>query len=236
VQIEVYDKDGKLLQTLDGTKRKGINEVYWNMRTTPPKVASGGAKADFSGFTAPMVLPGEYTVKIKVGDKTYDSKMQLKAEDRPDYTLADRESQYATEMSLYHTHEQLAALVDDVTAKQNNLKLLLAKIQNPKTKVVVQQYYDSLETLRATLMGTKQTSIFANEERLREKITGLYTTICYQEVRPSNLQEERVKGLEIDLKKAEDKNAEITKTFSAKVKAIQDAELPKSKVDLKKGN
>ena len=236
VKLEVYDKDGKLLQTLDGTKRKGINEVYWNMRTTPPKVASGGAKPDFSGFTAPMVLPGEYTVKVKVGDKSYDSKLQLVAADRPDYTLADRQSQYATEMTLYNMHEQLAALVDEVSGKQKSLKLLLGKLQNPKTKNTVQQYYDSLETLRGTLMGTKQTSIFADEERLREKISELYTTMCYQEVRPSNLQEERVKGLQIDLKKGQDKNAAITKTFSEKVKSIQEAELPKSKVELNKGN
>ena len=85
-------------------------------------------------------------------------------------------------------------------------------------------------------MGTKQTSIFADEERLREKISELYTTMCYQEVRPSNLQEERVKGLQIDLKKGQDKNAAITKTFSEKVKSIQEAELPKSKVELNKGN
>jgi photosystem II stability/assembly factor-like uncharacterized protein len=237
VKIEIYDKEGKLLQTMPGTKRKGINVVYWNMRTTPPKVASGGAKPDFSGFTAPMVLPGEYTVKVKVADKVYDSKIQLKAEEKSDYTLADREAQYATAMKLYNMHEQLAALAGDVSNKQKGLKLLLEKMQNPKTKKVVQQYYDSLETLRGTLMGTKQASIFADEERLRENISELYTGICYQEVRPSNLQEERVKGLQADVKKAEEKNAVLTKTFSDKVKAIQEKEiLPNSKVDINKNN
>ncbi|MEO7562668.1 MAG: hypothetical protein ABIT07_08735, partial [Ferruginibacter sp.] len=181
-------------------------------------------------------LPGDYTVKVKVGDKSYDSKLQLKADDRPNYNLADRQAQFASAMVLYNMHEQLAALVDDVSGKQKNLKLLLGKLQNPKTKVVVQQYYDSLENLRSTLMGTKQTSIFADEERLREKISELYISLANQEVRPSNLQEERVKGLQLDLKKGQEKNAAITKTFSDKVKAIQEAELPKSKVDLNKGN
>jgi photosystem II stability/assembly factor-like uncharacterized protein len=237
VKIEIYDKQGKLLQILPGTKRKGINIVYWNMRTTPPKVATGGAKPDFSGFTAPMVLPGEYTVKVKVADKVYESKIDLRAEEKTDYTLADRQSQYTTAMKLFSMHEQLAAVSDDVSSKQKSLKMLLEKTQNANTKKLVQQYYDSLETLRGTLMGTKQTSIFADEDRLRENITELYSAVCYQEVKPSNLQEERLKGLQEDIVKAEQKNAAITKKFSDKVKAIQEKEiLPKSSVDKSKTN
>lgn len=237
VKIEVYDKEGKLLQTMPGTKRKGINVVYWNMRITPPKVATGGTKPDFSGFTAPMVLPGEYTIKVKVGDKVYDSKMDLKAEEKPGYTLADREVQYNTAMKIYHMHEQLAALADDISGKQKSLKLLMDKMQNPKEKKIVEQYYDSLETLRGTLMGTKQTSIFADEERIRENLSEIYSSVCYQEVKPSNLQEERVTGLQAEIKKAEEKNAALTKLFSAKIKPFQEKEnLPKSKVETNKNN
>jgi photosystem II stability/assembly factor-like uncharacterized protein len=237
VKIEVYDKDGKLLQTMPGTKRKGINVVYWNMRITPPKVATGGAKPDFSGFTAPMVLPGEYTVKVKVGEKVYENKLALKAAEKPDYTLADRQVQYNTAMKIFNMHEQLATLAADVTGKQKNLKLILEKMQDPKEKKVVQQYYDSLETLRGTLMGTKQTSFFADEERIRENLSELYSSVCYQEVRPSNLQEERVIGLQAEIKKAEEKNTTLTILFSDKIKAIQEKEdLPKSKIKNNKNN
>ncbi len=237
VKIEVYDKQGNLLQSIPGTKRKGINIVYWNMRTTPPKVASGGSKPDFSGFTAPMVLPGEYTVKVKVGEKVYESKMELKAEEKPDYTLADRQSQYATAMKLYKMHEQLAAVAEEVSNKQKNLKGIVDKIQNPKSKKLVQQYVDSLESLRGTLMATKQTSAFADEERIREGITNLYTSICYQEVKPSNLQEERVKGLQEEVTKAEAKSKLLNKQFEEKVKAIIIKETPpKSTVEVNKSN
>jgi lipase chaperone LimK len=140
-------------------------------------------------------------------------------------------------MKLYNMHEQLAALASGVSAKQKGLKMMLEKMQDPKSKKLVQQYYDSLETLRGTLMGTKQTSFFADEERLREQITELYTAVCYQEVKPSNLQEQRVIGLQTELKKAEEKNEVLVKQFAAKVKAIQDKEvLPPSKVDGNKNN
>ena len=39
VKIEIYDQDKKLVQTIPGGKRKGINKVYWNFRMKPPKVA-----------------------------------------------------------------------------------------------------------------------------------------------------------------------------------------------------
>jgi lipase chaperone LimK len=131
----------------------------------------------------------------------------------------------------------LAKLADDISTKQKGLKMMLEKMQDPKTKKVVQQYYDSLETLRGTLMGTKQTSMFADEQRIRENISELYSSVCYQEVKPSNLQEERVKGLKEEIKKATDKNTVLTKTFGDKIKAIQEKEiLPKSKVDINKNN
>lgn len=238
VLVEVYDNQGKLLQTMNGTKRKGINEIFWNMRTTPPKVATGGTKADFSGFTAPMVLPGDYNIKVKVGNKTFEHTMQLRAKDKADYTLADRKAQYEKAMTLYNMHEQLASLADNVNGTQKELKLLLDSLKNPKKKVVVQQYFDSLEVFRATLMGTKQTSSAAAEERLREKISDLYTSICLQEVGPSNLQEERVKGLQIELQKAKEKNDLITKSFSDKMRKIQDTPMPllKSKIINNKKN
>ena len=222
VKIEVYDKQGKLLQTIPGSKRKGINVVYWNMRTTPPKVASGGSKPDYSGFTAPMVLPGEYSIKVKVADKVYDSKLELKAEPKNDFTFADRVAQYNAAMKLYNLHEQLAKVADDVSTKQQGLKALIEKTQNISSKKIAQQYYDSLEVLRGTLMGIKQTSAFADEERIREQISELYSSVCYQEVKPSNLQEERIKGLEKEVAKAETKNEVITKTFEEKAKAIKE--------------
>jgi photosystem II stability/assembly factor-like uncharacterized protein len=226
VKVEIYDKAGKLLQSFPGTKRKGINIVYWNMRTTPPKVASGGSKADFSGFTAPMVLPGEYTIKVKVADKTFENKMQLKDEGKTSFTPADRQAQYDVAMELYKMHEELAALVDDVTKKQKSLKELLPQVQDANSKIIVQQNIDSLETLRGTLMATKQTSAFADEERIRESISNVYSSVCNQEVKPSNLQVERVKGLQVEVKKAIEKNEIITKQYGEKVKAIALKELP----------
>ena len=227
VKVEIYDNAGKLLQSMPGTKRKGINIVHWNMRITPPKVAGGGTKMDFGAFVAPMVLPGEYTVKLKVGDKLYENKMLMQRDERSDMSLTDMEDQYNTSMQLFNMHERLAKLVDSISTKEKMLKENLDKLKNVKVKKLVQEYYDKLEALRSKLLATKQKSIFADEKKLREDITEVYAAVCNQETKPSNLQKERTGVLLQQVGDAEKLNASINAQYYQKVKN----ELVKEKLD-----
>jgi len=227
VTVEIYDKNGRLVQSMPGSKRKGINIVYWNMRGTPPKVAGGGAKMDGSGFTAPIVLPGEYTVKIKMADKYYEKKLVMQRSENDNMTLADMEQRYNTAMQLYAMHERLAALVDSIGARQQMLKEYRDKIKTVSVRSTLQEYNDKLETLRSKLLNTKQKSIFADEKKLREDISEVYSAVCYQETRPSNLQLERVKGLQKQLEDAEKTDVAINNQYFEKVKTA----LLKEKLD-----
>lgn len=227
VTVEIYDKNGKLVQSMPGSKRKGINIVYWNMRGTPPKVAGGGAKMDGSGFTAPMVLPGEYTVKIKKADKYYEKKLVMQRSENDNMTLADMEQQYNAAMQLYAMHERLAALVDSIGARQQMLREYRDKIKTASVKASLQEYDDKLENLRSNLLNTKQKSIFADDKKLREDISEVYSAVCYQETRPSNLQLERVKALEKQLEDAEKADVAINNQYFEKVKSA----LLKEKLD-----
>jgi photosystem II stability/assembly factor-like uncharacterized protein len=227
VKVEIYDKQGKLVQSIPGSKRRGINIVDWNMRGTPPKVASGGTKIDFGGFVAPMVLPGEYTVKLKVGDKQYENKINMQRDPNSDMSLADMEDQYNTAMQLYNMHERLGKLVDSISTKQKLLQGYLPKIKNAKLKKTVQEYYDKLEGLRSKLLATKQKSQFVDEKKLREDITEVYAAVCNQEAKPSNLQKERTGVLLQQVGDAEKLNATINAQYDQKVKN----ELVKEKMD-----
>lgn len=219
VVIEVYDKSGKLVQSVPGSNRKGINKVYWNLRSKPPKTATGGTKRDVGGFIAPMVLPGEYTVKLKVGDKEYPGSILLEHDaSNKGFTLADREQQYKTSMELFVMHEQLAALVDDINVKQKLIKESMDKVKSKKVKTLLTEYQQQLENLRAECLATKQKSVFADEERIRERITDLYMNICMQEAPPSNLQLQRVGVLKNEISAAENTNKSLTDKYYAKVK------------------
>ena len=219
VKVEIYDDSGRLVRSIPATKRKGINKVYWDMRMAAPRVAGGGSKADYSALVAPMVLPGAYTVKLRLGDKEYPQTVTLVHDSaNQHFSLADRKLQYTVAMQLYQLHERLAATVNDINDNQKVLTTYTDKIKSPKTKKLLAEYNSKLEELRGTLLATKQKSMFADEKRLREKISDVYVAVCLQEAAPSNLQVQRVTVLQEELQKAEAANALLKNKYEEKLK------------------
>lgn len=218
VKVEIFDGDGKLVQSVPGTKRKGINKVSWNLRMIPPKVASGGVKMDNASFIAPMVLPGIYSLKLKVGDKEYTEKMTMvHDESNKNFSIEDRKVQYKTAIELYNLHMDLYTLVEEINAKQNKLTQNSTKVKEAKTKKLLTDYHTALEKLRGTLLASKQKSIFADEVQLRERITEVYGAVTMQESRPSNLQIQRVSILQKEFEDAKKSYSEVKKKFEGPV-------------------
>lgn len=202
VTVEIYDDKNNLLQTIPGTVRRGINMIRWNLRSTPPKVAKGSTKMDGAGFTAPMVLPGNYVVKIKVKDKEYTGNIKCVHDaDNKDLTMDDRLMVYAKSMQLQNLYNNLNNLVDSINFIQTGLKedsVAYAKNKN------AQVFYTDLQKIKSELMATKQTSIFADEERLREKVSQLYGNFCSMESKPNSTQLEAIEVLQTELNTQKD--------------------------------
>ncbi len=221
VKMEIIDPSGKVVKTLPGTIRKGINQLTWDLRMKPPKVASGGTRVDQASFMAPMVMPGDYTVKLTVADKIYTQPLKLIHDvTNKDFTLQDRQLQYKTAMDLYHLHERLAVTVDSINARQKMLKENIPLVKDSVTKNLMQQYMARLEALRGTLLFTKPNVGITNERKLREDITDVYGAIIFQEAAPSNLQVQRVAQLNEKVTAAEGQRTGITKEFD---KAVMEA-------------
>lgn len=202
VTIDIFDANGKLVQSMAGGVRKGINRVSWNLKGIPPKVASGGTKIDVAGFNAPMVLPGTYTIKLTVKDKVFESQVNCIHDSKnPDLTITDRKAVYDNAMKLQSLYNNVNQLIDSVSMYQAQLKKdTLVFNKNKAYKL----FHTDLEKIRAELMGTKSKSIFADEERLREKVSALYGTFCNMEAKPNAIQLEAIEVLVADYKKQEE--------------------------------
>ncbi len=199
--IEIYDANGKLIQSMPAGIRKGINKVSWNLRSIPPKVSSGGTKMDEAGFIAPMVLPGTYTIKLVLKDKEYLGKVNcIHDEQNTDYALSDRKLVYDNSMKLLQLYNNVSRLIDSVTFYKNEVKKDSVAFKSNKN---LKLFHTDLEKIRAELLATKNTSIFADEERLKERVTGLYSTFCSMESKPNFTQLASIEDLENELKKQE---------------------------------
>jgi photosystem II stability/assembly factor-like uncharacterized protein len=201
VTVEIYDTSGNLLQSIPGGIRKGINRMSWNLQGNPPKVASGGTKLDVAGFYAPMILPGTYPIKLTIKDSVYESFLTCVHDSKnEDFSETDRKMVYDHAIKIQQLYIQVNDLIDSLTRLQHQL------IKDPllfKKEKKYQTLHTDLENIRSKLMGTKSTSIFADEERLREKISALYAIYCGMESRPNTTQLEAINDLntEFELQK-----------------------------------
>jgi hypothetical protein len=227
IKLEIYDEAGKLVQSIPGTNRKGINRVTWTQRMIPPKTATGSTKRDIGAAFAPQVLPGNYTLKMKVGKDEYTQAFRLMHTERSGFSVEERKAQYAAAMELYELHGKLAKLVNDIVEKQNAYKEKISKLKNKKAVEHANKYMEALENHRGEMIPIKQTSIFADESRLREDITQVYVAICNNEAAPSNLQLASIKALQTRVESAINKLAQINLQYEEKLKK----ELEKEKIN-----
>src|SRR5258708_3269473 len=113
MKIEIIDPDGKVVDTIAGSKHRGVNRATWSMRLKPPTVPPA-ASAAFGAATGPRVLPGTYTVKMTKGDKVYTSKLKVVLDPRATYNEQDRSQQFDLAMKLYKMMTRMSFAVDSM--------------------------------------------------------------------------------------------------------------------------
>jgi photosystem II stability/assembly factor-like uncharacterized protein len=103
-KIQIYDENNKLVQELEKpAKEKGMNRVTWNLRyggaevrrpPTEEETAFGGPPR------GPQVLPGNYTVRVTVGDKILVQPIQVRLDPTLTVAPADLQAQLDLQMKL----------------------------------------------------------------------------------------------------------------------------------------
>ena len=225
VRIEIYDQNGKMLYDMAGSKRKGINKVYWNMRMKPPKAAETGATLDFGGFISPLVQPGDYKIKVKVNGEVHETKLTLIEDPNSPFTMEERQQQRSASRQLFSLFEDFSFTTQQLVDVQNKLKENLPAIKNQKDKKFVEDYINKLEVIRKTMVATKTGTAITGEEKMREKLSKLFSEISYFEGRPTEYQMVRMRGF----------SDEIT-AKSKEISTVNDANLAKTnKILVKSG-
>lgn len=124
VALSVHDASGQLIQTLApaggrGVMR-GVNRVVWNLRHADLPIRGGGGGDDDDeaprGDSAPgpLVAPGTYMVRMVVGGKTLEQKVEVREDPRIDVTPEIRKQWTDATTEVASTIRQFAAVNDKI--------------------------------------------------------------------------------------------------------------------------
>ncbi|HXO18531.1 MAG TPA: glycosyl hydrolase [Thermoanaerobaculia bacterium] len=204
LKIEVYDEQGKLVSTVAGSKRKGVNRVQWPMRLKAPKFAEANAiiEQPFS-FIGPRVLPGTYKIKLIKGAESYAGEVQLVPDPRSEHSAADRAAQHETVMKLYEMLGRLAYLADSSAGARDQASRRAADLKpGDRLRQKLDSLAGKLDAFHKTTVATSEAGWLSGEVQLREKLGTLYGAVNGYEGRPTRSQLDQVVVLQGELDRA----------------------------------
>jgi photosystem II stability/assembly factor-like uncharacterized protein len=209
IKMIIRDESGKQVRELPASKRKGLNKMSWDMRMNPPKIPEGGTKLDFSGFQGPLVMPGKYSAELRIGKEVITHDFEIKADPSADYSQSERKKQFDLSMKIYNELESLSSKMKEVVSFQAQIDSLILIVKDDKLKTGLKMYRDSLDNIRKEMVPTKHTSIFADEERLRERVSQVYAQVLSYEGEPNNYVYKRMEGLKKEVEVLTERHSKI---------------------------
>src|SRR6058998_3851477 len=199
MKLEIFDSQGKLVDTLPPNSRRGISRVEWPMRLKAPHVPPA-ATAAFEAAQGPRVLPGTYTVKMTRGKETYSTPLVLELDPRAKFTLEDRKLEFDAAMRLHRLLGEMSFDVDRINGVHNALAERGAKLKSDGAfSKRLQELAGKVEAMRKKIVATTEGGAITGEERIREKTTQLYGAILNYEGRPGDYQIARIDSLKKEL-------------------------------------
>jgi photosystem II stability/assembly factor-like uncharacterized protein len=208
LKIEILDPDGKVLGTLPSGKRRGLSRITWPMRLTPPRVPTA-ASAAFGAAYGPRVLPGTYTVKMTKDKQVYTTELRIVADPRSTHTAEDRRKQLDLSMKLHRQLGEMTFATDRINGLRLSLEERASRLPDgDPLRARLRTAASQVDDLRKKIVATKEGGAITGEERLREFLTELYSSVIFYEGLPSQAQEQRADALSREL-------GDVVKDFDA---------------------
>jgi photosystem II stability/assembly factor-like uncharacterized protein len=199
LKIEILDQNGKVIDSVAGSKHRGMNRAGWSMRMKAPAVPPA-ATALFEAAQGPRVLPGTYTVKMTKGDHVYTEQINVVLDPRAKFSLDDRKAQFELIMKIYHTIEHMTYAVDAIEGVRDAANQRASRLpEKDKLRTQLQDVAAGCDTLRSKIVATKEGGMITGEERIREHLGQLYGAVNGYEGRPGDYQAAREDSLAREL-------------------------------------
>ena len=220
IEIDVLDGQGKLIDTIPATTRRGLNRVSWTMQLKPPRVPAAATVSNW-GSRGPRVMPGTYTARLRKAGKSVESRIEVALDRRATYSLEDRRKNYEAQLKVVALFGDMSTLVGRIDAAQKGTAERTGKLPKGDPLVArLQALREKLEQVRRKIITTKEGGAITGEERIREHTDHLYGALLRYEGKPAAYQEARIGALRRELG---DVQTEFDQLAATEVRAIDAA-------------
>ena len=199
LKLEVLDASGKVIDTINATKRRGINRVTWTMQVKPPRVPRA-AQVAFNATQGPRVVPGTYTVRLTKGTEVVETKLDIGMDRRAHYGVADRKAQFEAAMHAHALFGEMSTIVERIDAARGAAEARAKSLPAADPLALkIRAASSKLEEAKKKIVATKEGGAITGEERIREHLDHVYGALLQWEGRPARYQLERVDALRREL-------------------------------------
>jgi len=187
LKLQVFDRDGKLVQDIERPSReKGLNRMAWNLRLGGPEVRRPPSEEQLAfggGPRGPQVLPGTYTVKLTVNDKTFEERVEVKLDPTVNVPVAELQETLDMQVKLRDMQSNINmslrfmdSLKEQLKQAQTTMKTLQKEPDKDLMKAL-EDYIKEIDTLLDRLSARNEGLGFAGRDQVIDNIGSLFFSL-----------------------------------------------------------
>jgi hypothetical protein len=187
IKLQVFDSAGKLVQDIERPSReKGLNRTAWNLRFGGPEVRRPPTEEQLAfggGSRGPQVLPGTYTVKLTVNDKTFEERVEVKMDPAVNVPVADLKEALDMQVKLRDMQSNInmsLRFLDSVKEQLKQAQTTMKGLQKEPDKDLMkalEDYIKAVDKLVDELSARNEGLGFPGRDQVIDDIGNLYFSL-----------------------------------------------------------
>ncbi len=223
-KVEIFDQAGQLVQALNRpSKEKGLNRVAWNLRfggaevrQPPPEEETATAGSP----RGPQVVPGNYLVRLTLGEKKLEERVEVRLDPTVNTSLADLQSQLDLTIKLRDMQSAantalrfLDSIKDQLKHTQTTMRNLNKEPDKEMTKAL-EDYVKQIDLLQDKLARRSEGLGLGGRARVSDRVGDLFFSIDASNAAPTPYQRKYFEEVEPEFR---ERMGEVNKFISETV-------------------
>lgn len=207
VKIQILGEGGKVIQDLQKpANEKGLNRVAWDLRYSGPEQRRPPSEEETAfggGPRGPQVLPGTYTVRLTVSDKTYEQQVVVRLDPTISVPVEDLRAQLdllVKIQGLQNTANTALRYLDSVKEQLKHAETTVKGLNKEPDKELLKaltDYQKQVDDITRSLGRASEPALgLPGGSRVTDKLGGLFGDIDSFNGAPTVGQRDYFKELE----------------------------------------